>query len=55
VAVDLDDGSLEAASSTFLGSGERAPAVSTCLPKEHLDNGAVKFRDNCTGEWRRRP
>jgi hypothetical protein len=39
----------------FLGSGERAPAVSTCLPKEHLDNGAVKFRDNCTGEWRRRP
>ena len=28
-----------------------APAISTCLTKEYLDNGAVKFRDTCTGEW----
>ena len=32
-----------------------APAVSTCLTKEYLDNGAVKFRDNCTGEWAQTP
>ena len=23
----------------------------TCLTKEYLDTGAVKFRDTCTGEW----
>jgi len=22
-----------------------------CAAKEYLDNGAVKFRDNCTGEY----
>ena len=32
-----------------------APAVSTCLTKEYLDNGAMKFRDNCTGEWAQTP
>jgi hypothetical protein len=32
-----------------------APAVSTCLTKEYLDNGAMKLRDNCTGEWAQTP
>jgi hypothetical protein len=32
-----------------------APPVGTCLTKEYLDNGAVKFTDTCTGEWAQRP
>ena len=32
-----------------------APPVATCLTKEYLDNGAVKFADTCTGEWAQRP
>jgi hypothetical protein len=32
-----------------------APPVATCLTKEYLDNGAVKFTDTCTGEWAQRP
>jgi hypothetical protein len=31
-----------------------ARAVSPCLTKDYLDNGAVMFRDNCTGEWAQR-
>jgi hypothetical protein len=32
-----------------------APPPGTCLTKEYLGNGAVKFTDNCTGEWAQRP
>ena len=32
-----------------------APPTGTCLTKEYLDNGAVKFTDTCTGEWAQRP
>jgi hypothetical protein len=32
-----------------------APTVATCLTKEYIDNGAVKFRDTCTGEWAQQP
>lgn len=28
-----------------------AAAAKTCLTKEYLDTGAVKFRDTCTKEW----
>ena len=29
--------------------------IATCLTKEYLDGGAVKFTDTCTGEWAQRP
>jgi hypothetical protein len=32
-----------------------APPTRTCLTKEYLDGGAVKFTDTCTGEWAQRP
>ena len=33
---------------------DEAPQL-TDWPIEYLDNGAVKFRDNCTGEWAQTP
>ena len=32
-----------------------SPPIATCLTKEYLDGGAVKFSDTCTGEWAQRP
>ena len=32
-----------------------APTSGTCLTKEYLDSGVVKFTDTCTGEWAQRP
>jgi hypothetical protein len=31
------------------------PAPRNCLTKEYTDNGAVMFRDTCTGEWAMNP
>jgi hypothetical protein len=43
-------------------AGTNAPAEkptaltgNVCLTKEYLDNGAVMFRDTCTGEWAQGP
>jgi hypothetical protein len=34
---------------------QKASSPPTCLTKEYLDGGAVKFSDTCTGEWAQRP
>jgi hypothetical protein len=47
-------GAANAASTTGVAAAVSTPAATatkTCLTKEYLDTGAVRFKDTCTSEW----